>query len=453
MKSLIYLLFLFFVISACKTVKQPVRPMEKYLQDEIAYRNSILSIPLKIDLKELETSINNQLPNPLYRDDQISDGDNMRVVASMSDDIKLGVDSQMVTYNVPLSLKIDYNLGLTTVKATADIALQFKTAINIKENWDLQTATILDDYQWIKPPKVNLAGISLPVGFIGNIIVNRSRDVFAAAIDDQVKSNFDFKKNIEETWKMMFAPFEVSSEYKAWLNVKPLDIGMTPIQFNQDSIKSIIIVESQPEIAIGEKPDSTPWRPLPLFKYRVKNSDEFALTLSTEISYDEAERIAKDQIVGETYTYGKRSVTIEDIELYGQGDRLVVNTKLSGSYTGNIFLTGKPVFNRKKNNIQVQDLKYTLDTKNFLFKSAGWLLKSTVKNQIQDNLDFLLTYNMEEMEKQIQTQLAEYKISEGIILNGSLNDINIQDAYLLPEGMRIYLTLTGRLGVTVKGLN
>lgn len=453
MKSLFYLLLIVLVISACKTTQQPVRPMEKYLQDEIAYRNSILSIPLKIDVKELEASINQQLPNPLYKDDQINDGDNMRVVASTSDLITLGVDSQMITYNVPLALDIDYDLGITTVNASANIALKFKTAINIKENWELQTATVLDEFNWIKPPKVNVVGLSLPVGFIGNIIVNRSRDVFAAAIDEQVKANFDFKKNIEETWKMMFAPFEVSADYKAWLNVKPIDIGMTPIQFEPDSIKSIIIIESQPEIVIGEQPDSTPWRPLPLFKYRIKNSDEFALTLGTDISYEEAERIAKDQILGETYSYGKRSVTIEDIELYGQGDRLVVNTKLSGSYSGNIFLTGKPVYNSKKNNIQIQDLKYTLDTKNFLFKSAGWLLKSTIKNQIQDNLDFLLTYNMEEMEKQIQTQLAEYKISDGIVLNGSLNGLNIQDAYLLPQGMRIYLTLTGRLGVTVKGLN
>ena len=453
MKFNFYLFLALIAFSACKTAKQPVRPMEQYQKDEISHRNSILSIPLKIDVKELESSINKNLPDPLYKDDRITDGDNMRVTAIKKEDIRIGVDSQMITYRVPLSLDIDYDLGLTTVNATADIALNFKTGFNIKENWELQTATTLSNYEWLKPPKVKLGGISLPVGFIGNIIVDRSREVFSQSIDEQVKTNFDFKKNIEETWKMLFDPMEVSPEYKAWLSVNPLDIGMTKIDLREDTIQSVIIIESQPRISIGEKPAASSWRPLPLFKYRNLNTDEFSMVLSTEISYEEAEKIAKDQLLGETYSYGKRSVTVEDLELYGQGERLVVNTKLSGSYNGSIFLTGKPVFNAKKNNVQIKDLKYTLDTKNFLVKSAGWLLKSTIKNQIQDNLDFLLNYNMEEIEKQIQQQLSDYKISEGIALKGRLDGISIENAYLLPQGMRIYLALNGELGVTVNGFN
>ncbi len=450
MKQYIFFFSVVLALASCKT-SQPIRPMEQYLNDEVASRNSVLSIPLKVDIKELEKSINKQLPDPLYEDDQISDGDNMRVKAVKKEAITISGDSQMINYRVPLALDIDYDLGLTTVNATAEIALNFKTAFNIQENWELQTATILDDYEWLRAPKVRLAGVNLPVGFIGNMIVNRSKEIFAQSIDDQLKNNFDFKSTIEETWKMMFDPMEVSQEYKAWLSVQPLDIGMTQISMDRDTISSTIIIESQPQITIGERPLAATWRPLPLFKYREHDSDEFSLLLSTEISYEEAEKIAKSQLLGETYSYGKRSVTVEDIELYGQGEDLVVSTKLSGSYNGNIYLTGKPVFDSKRNRIKIRDLKYTLDTKNFLVRSAGWLLKSTIKNQIQDNLDFLLQYNLEEMEKQIQQQLTDYKINEGIALNGRLNTLNIENAYLLPQGMRIYLALNGQLGVVVKG--
>ena len=108
---------------------------------------------------------------------------------------------------------------------------------------------------------------------------------------------------------------------------------------------------------------------------------------------------------GETFEQGKRSVTIEDIELFGQGEKLVVNTKLSGSYNGNIYMVGKPEYNQKKNSIDIKNLKFTLETRNFLLKSAGWLLRSTVKKKIQENMDFLLEYNMAEIEKQMQEQL------------------------------------------------
>ena len=436
-------------LSACKTT-QPVRPMEQYLQDDLEERSSIINVPLRIDIRELEQSVNRQLPDPLYKDESL-EGDNVAVIATKKEDITLGVDSQMVTYRVPLALDIKYDIGFSTVKAVGEIAMNFKTAFNVRENWELETSTILDGYEWLRAPKVRLAGINLPAGFIANIIINQSKEVLTEAIDEQVANNFDFKKVIEDTWKQMFAPMLVSEEYNAWLSINPIDIGMTNLLMDQDTIVSTLIIESKPKINLGGKPDDASWRPLPLFQYREFESEEFTLYLNTEISYDEAERIAKEQILGETYSSGKRSVTIEDLELYGQGDKLVVNTKLSGSYNGSIYMTGKPVYNRRKNSIDIKDLSYTLDTRSFLVKSAGWLLKSTIKKQIQDNLDFLLDSNMSEMETQIQQQLENYHINDGVTINGKLNELNIENAYLTATGMRVFIALNGRLGVNVTG--
>ena len=435
---------------ACKTT-QPVRPMEKYVQQEIEERQSTLNIPLKINIKELEASVNQQLPDPLYNDDTMDDGDNLMIVARKKEPITLGIDSQMVTYRVPLILDIKYNIGITNVNATGEIALNFKTGFQIKENWELETSTILEDYQWLRTPRVKLAGVSLPVGFIGNIIINRSREILTYSIDEQVRTNFNFKDIIEETWKNMFDPMQVSEEYNAWLSINPLDIGMTQIETDKDTLISTIIVQSQPKISLGAKPDATNWRPLPLFQYRDFQSEDFTLYLNTEVSYQEAERIAKEQIVGESYSSGNRSVVVEDIELYGQDGKLVVNTKLSGSYDGSIYLKGEPVFNKNKNTIDIRKLDFTLDTKNFLVRSAGWLLKSTIKKQIQENLNFLLDYNMTEMENQIQSQLSEYPLNDGVKLNGQLGELNISDAYLTPNGIRVFLSINGKLGVYVSG--
>ncbi len=446
----LFFLFAVISISACKTV-QPVRPMEQYLQDDLEEKSSTINVPLKIDIRELEKSINSKLPDPLYKDESM-EGDNMAVIATKKEDITLGIDSQMVTYRVPLALDIKYDIGFSTVKAVGEIALNFRTAFNVRENWELETSTILASHEWLRTPKVRLAGINLPVGFIANMIINQSKEVLTEAIDEQVAGNFDFKKVIEDTWKNMFEPMLVSEEYNAWLSINPLDIGMTQLDMTEDTIVSTLIIESKPKINLGGKPTNSSWRPLPLFQYREFDSEDFTLRLNTEISYEEAQRIAKQQIIGETYSSGKKSVTIEDLELYGQGDKLVVNTKLSGSYNGSIYMTGKPVFNRRKNSIDIKELSYTLDTRNFLLKSAGWLLKSTIKKQIQDNLDFLLDYNMSEMETQIQQQLENYEINDGVKINGQLKELNIENAYLTPSGMRVFIALNGHLGVFVTGL-
>lgn len=448
--------FILFVVilsfAACKT-SQPIRPMEQYLQEGIEEKISNINLPLKIHIRELEKSINKQLPDPLYRDSSTTDGDNMSIIAKRREDITLGVDSQQITYRVPLILDIKYDIGFTKVNAFGEIALNFKTAFNILENWELQTSTILVSHEWLQTPKLKLAGVSLPIGFIANIIINRSREELTKAIDEQVSVNFDFKKAIEDTWKNMFAPMLVSEEYNAWLNINPIDIGMTSMVTDKDTIMSTVIIASKPKITLGRKPESTTWHPLPLFKYRPAGEESFTLFLNTDISYDQAEKIAKDQILGETYSSGNKSVTIEDIELYGQADQLIVNTKLSGSYNGSVYMEGKPTFNRKKNSIDIKDLNFTLDTKNFLIKSAGWLLKSTIKKQIQDNLDFILDYNLSEMEKQIQSQLANYSFQDGISLKGNLEGLNIENAYLTPQGMRVVIALNGKLGMQISGFS
>ena len=308
--SLITISFFHF---ACKT-SQPVKPIEEYQQYEIEEKPSALNIPIKINVKELEASLNKQLINPLYKDSLTTDGDNMAITANKKEDISISIDSQMVTYRVPLALDIKYDIGFTNVNAFGEIALVFKTAFNILETWELETSTILEDYQWLQTPKVKLAGINLPVGFIANVIINQSREVLTASIDEQVKTNFNFKKVIEDTWEEMFNPMLVSEEYNTWLSINPLDIGMTSIQMDRDTMSSVIIVQSKPKISLGEKPAAATWRPLPLFKYRDFQSESFVLSLSTDVSYEEAERITKEQILGETFSQGNRSVTIEDLD-------------------------------------------------------------------------------------------------------------------------------------------
>ena len=100
-------------------------------------------------------------------------------------------------------------------------------------------------------------------------------------------------------------------------------------------------------------------------------------------------------------------------------------------------MVGKPEYNKKKNSIDIKNLKFTLETKSFLLKSAAWLLRSTIKKKIQENMDFLLDYNMVEIQKQMQEQLQHYEVSKDIFLNGVLEGLNIQNAYLTPESIRV----------------
>ena len=440
------------LLVACKTTQQPAKPPEQYSALPPENKISIINIPVRIALPELEKSLNTQLSGLLYEDKDIKD-DQMMIRAEKREDIKIGVNGQNLSYRVPLKLWIRYDIGVTEVEANGDIALKLKTGYTIKEDWSLQTTTEIESYEWLQQPKLKLVGMNLPIGFIADLVLKNSKKTLTKAIDNAVSAQFNLRDEIKKVWEQMFDPQLIAPEYNTWLLVNPQNIGMTQLVTKGDTLAGTIFVQTRPEVRIGEKPARPNATPLPSFKYSTASQDDFTLTVRTDVPYKEAERLAKAQLKGQTFTEGKRAVKIEDIELYGQGNQLIVNTKLSGSYNGSVYLTGKPIYNPNKNTIDIKDLNFTLETRNFLYKSAAWLLKGSLRNQIEKNMDFLLDYNLKELKNQLQTQLQDYKITNSIFLTGQLNELTIQDAFLAPESIRVEVALKGRLNVQVNGLN
>lgn len=439
-----------FFTTSCGTSKL-VKPMEKY-DETVEDQVSTLNIPVRISIPGLERTINRQLSGVIYEDNDIDDGDKMMIRAEKKEDIKLSVDSQLVKYRVPLSLWIRYDAGIAKVEANGVIALQFKTGFSIRSDWAMETKTELENYEWLETPKVRLGMVSLPVGFIANIVLSRSREVLAQSIDDQIRQNFNLQEMITDTWKQVHDPLLISEEYNSWLIMNPRDIGMTPLLVEEDTISSTIMIESRPEIRLGQRPVIAQGQLLPTFQERAGGSDDFNLHIRTDIPYEEAERLTRDQIVGETYDYGKRSFTVEDVEMYGQGELLIVNVKLSGSYTGDIYLQGRPYYNVRRNAIEIDDLKFTPETRNFLAKSALWLLRSPIKKRMVETLNFYLDYNLEEIQEQIRAQMANYELAQGIVLNGDLEELSIQNAFLAPEGIKVDIGLKGKAQVKISGI-
>lgn len=423
--------------------------MESY--DELfAERSSVINIPIDLQAKDLEDMLNQQLKGVLYEDNNLRDGDKMMLRAEKKEALSLQIDSQMLIYRVPLSLWIKYDIGISKVEAEGSIALRFKTAVNLTNQWKVSTVTEIDGYEWLEKPRMKLVGVQLPITLVADLVLKNSKKKIASSMDAMVAEQFNLQKMMQDAWKQMFVPMQVSAEYNTWLTVNPQNVGITPLLLENNQIKGTIFFESKPKVKIGDRPEGIYPSNLPPLEFRNEVADNFELHINTRISYTEAERIAQAQLVGETFSQGNKSVTIQGLELYGQGNKLVVNTMLSGSYNGSIYMTGYPLYNTSKNSIDIEDLDFTLDTKNFLTKSAGWLLKSTIKKKVQDNLDFLLDYNLKDMQAQFQEQLKKYPLSDNVVLEGNLQALNLRNAYLAADAMIVDLVLQGNLNVKIQ---
>ena len=450
--SLPFLLSIFLLLSACGT-KTLIRPEENYY-DLATTKNSVINIPVRLNMNELERSLNAQLGDVLYEDDSMDAAEGLYIKAEKLDDIKIRIDTQTIRYQLPVKLNVRKDIGFTKVGADGQIKLSFATDFQIQPDWSIATTTEVEKFEWLERPKLSFGGIRLPAQLIGNIVLNRSKEILTKNIDEQIQKNVELKKYVTEAWQQLLTPLEIAPEYSTWLVMNPINLQMSELVGDGDYLTSNIVVEARPEVSIGKAPEAADLTktPLPGFAYTEKVLDDFVLHLSTDIPYTEAERIAKQEMVGQEFKQGGRAVTVQNIDLYGQGNRLVVVTVLTGSYTGEVYLTGKPVYNERKNTIDLEDIEFELNTKSFLARTAGWLLKSNIKKAIRENMNFLLDANLNDIKKQIQEQLENYELAPNITLQGKLKELKIQDAYLTPFSIRVDIGLEGNVGVSMDGV-
>ncbi len=439
-------------LMACKASRPLERPVERY-ETPAALMPSIVNIPISINIAELERTLNRQLPSVLYEDNDLYDGDRLMLRALKQGEIRLRIDSQKVKYQVPLVLWIRYDAGITNVEANGEVVLDMTTGFSINPDWTLTTRTDLVDHRWVREPNLRMGMMSLPVGSVMNVVLRNGRHYLTGMIDEQVRESLQLETLIASVWSQMFEPMLLAEEYNTWLTVNPKRLAMTPLRTEGDSVATTIVVESLPEIKVGARPARlTVAPPLPPLQFVGQSKDDFLINLTTEVSYEEAERLARQQLNGETFESGKHAVTVEDIEIYGSGNNLVINTRLSGSYNGSIYLAGEPVYNARKNTIEVEDLDFTLETKNFLHRSGSWLLKGAIRRKIEENMKFLLDYNLEDMKRQIQAQLDHFQVVEGVVLDGQLRELNIRHVYLTPHAIMVNAGLKGGVNIRVSAL-
>src|SRR5690606_20227519 len=94
---------------------------------------SILNLPIKLSKTELEKTINHQLGETIYEDNDFSDG--LLIKATRQSDITLQIAEQKVSYKVPINLWVKKDVVITNVNAEGSLILEFETAYNIKPDW------------------------------------------------------------------------------------------------------------------------------------------------------------------------------------------------------------------------------------------------------------------------------------------------------------------------------
>jgi Domain of unknown function (DUF4403) len=447
------------LVAACGTTKnQPQKPMESYVEPvEVPPSVSTVNIPIRLNAAEIERLLNNKLSGAIYEDNNLED-DGLMLKATKTQNINIKLDGFTMTYRVPLKLWVFKKvLGSKGIEAEGELALNFKTAVNVQPEWWMWTKTELVGQDWIRNMAVKTGLGNIDVKYLADIIIGRSKTLLTEALDKQITQSFQIRPQVEEAWNMMQKPVSIASQYGTWwIKLTPQSIEMTPFTSSGDVLKANIGVQSIAEVVAGSNGQTPAFRPnttLPQFKMGYNESDAFAVNLTTDISFAEAEQIAKNLVVGQVFNPGGKTIKVDNLQIFGQNDKMVVNTKFTGDYTGSLYLIGTPKFDAQKNTIYLDNVDYDLQTKDFLLNSAKWLFDKTILKKMKEACVFPLDDNVQGFKTIMNDQLKNYRMNPNVSIKGAIEDIKVTDIQLLKDKIKISVTSKGKLNLDVEGLD
>lgn len=441
---------------SCSSIK-PEKPLEYYSNIEIIPAKSTINLPLDIEVQDLEQLVNKNLVGLLYEDNDLDD-DNLMIKAWKTGQIVIRLEGSELEWQIPLKLWIKLGVklekfGLTisdTYELNAEIQLKYKTILGIAPDWSLKTNTFAKDYKWIKPPTLKLAGINIPVTYIADEVLKSNQERISKEIDKAVANGFDLKKMATETWEAIQKPIKISDEYNAWLKINPLEIKSMPIKGVGGKIVYKAGIVSTTKCFVNQEPPSEPITKLPNLKLTQNIDDGFEVNLLTTIPYTYIEETAKKQLLNQTFKDGKRSLTIDEIKIYGSYDRLIVEATVHGSIKGTLFFAGKPVYNPENKAIEIENLDFELKTKNLLHSSAAWLFESKVRRELTKYLSYPIGDQLTQTQGILQEYISTYPVGSGVVLKGNLSKIEPGQIILTPGALLANMLFKGSLKVTTE---
>ena len=450
-----FTLILLLVLVQCKTTKltDASKPSENYIATLETPLVSSISVPINILIEELVRNINTSLGGKaLYEDYSYDDNgsDGLMMNAWKSQDITMFFTGNTIKYRLPVKLWMKKRLFVGEAEATGDLAISFKTTYLVNPDWSLSTRTEVEYHEWITPPVLKTGIGDIGIETLSNLVINRSKKTLSSTVDRVVSQQMSLKPYLEEIWTSIQEPVLMSEEYKMWVKTTPLKIGMTPMITDWNALRTKITVECLNDVTFGEKPFFRENSKLPDLALLSDTGDDFQMQFTTDVPFPEAERLAKAMMIGQVFESGKKKVRIDDLQIWGQNDRIIILSQLSGSFNGKIYFIGRPKFNAVKNMVEVVDLDFHVDTKNLLYKSASWIFQGPIKKQMAAAMVFPLDENLKLLKTSVQETLNHYEISPGILLTGTLDSIKVLDTRLTPSGIRVDIFSKGKVNVDIK---
>lgn len=241
---------------------------------------------------------------------------------------------------------------------------------------------------------------------------------------DQEISSIDIRPEIEGIWQKLCE--QTSLGKYGYLCISPRAISLGDIQFEKNNAFVDLNLTVKP--IVTTYPTELKITQLPLLNEH-KKAKGFDINLDIIASYDSLSSILSSNLAGKKVMIKKNEVIFGEITIEGaSNDQMIMKVSFDGKRSGTLYLVGTPKFDLEQQIISFPDLKYDLETKNALLKTAKWLFNSKITDVLRKYAQFDLKPQLNEMKVAVQKEMNR-EIQKGVSLTGQVESISLQGIY------------------------
>ncbi len=276
-------------------------------------------------------------------------------------------------------------------------------------------------------------------------------DAAKKAIEDSFRT-VNTRPYMQQAWNKLSEVYPIAG--LGFLSLNPQKIHMENIYAKDDFLNINIGITATPVISF-EKAETKPTLVPNLTPAGGKNG--FSIFLDAQLNYDSLSRVVNSYLQGKRFDFKeaflKRYVIVDSCHVGGDAiGNLVIDVQFSGSHNGVVRFYGKPYYDAQKKSIEVAELDYDLQTKDFLLKTAKWLFNKKIVNELKKYTSFNLTNYYDTASKNLNSWINK-EWTKGIRSTGKISELKMMAVRALPQHLYLQTACSGNINLKIDELN
>jgi hypothetical protein len=285
-------------------------------------------------------------------------------------------------------------------------------------------------------------------GGLKALVMPKLEDKVDAALKEHV--NVDYLTPFyEKGWVALHKPIKLTSG--VWMVFNPEEFEVAQLSGSGTMLETTITVRGRPRVVLGDKPAVHEAEPMPAVRLVEETKGGLHVVVDANVPLDEAERRLNKELGGLEkiiYKQAKVKVKVPKARIYSRENWLRLELLLTKPFRGSVFLEGAPKYDAEKNELYVEGLDFTVDTKNVLAKSASWLLENPLfKDYLQRKVRLPVGGPLADVGKALSGY--EKEIAHGVVLQFGTMSFKMLGVYNTREAMHLIVQADGSAKVYI----